>query len=96
MPVMTRGKLHLRGGSMLSIAVVLLALIYFLAPEQLPVIVWKIAMVTLAAFVGYRIDRAFFPYARPDKMRDNIDQRAAMLRRAIIIGSTVLAVALAL
>jgi hypothetical protein len=92
---MTKGRLHLRAGSLLLPAIILLVVIYLISPVQLPVIILKGALITLGGFLGYRIDRAIFPYARPDKMRDNIDQRNAMIRRAIIVGSTILAFALA-
>jgi hypothetical protein len=50
------------------IAAVLLAiLVYLIAPQQLPVSLYKLSLVALAAVAGYWIDRSLFPYARPDK-----------------------------
>lgn len=40
--------------------------LFFLAPEQMPVVLYKAAVVTFAAVLGYWIDRAIFPYSRPD------------------------------
>jgi hypothetical protein len=48
------------------IAAVLLAiLVYLIAPQQLPVSLYKLSLVALAAVAGYWIDRSLFPYARP-------------------------------
>lgn len=48
------------------IAVVLCVLIFVLAPQQLPVSVYKISLIAIAGVVGYWLDRSLFPYARPD------------------------------
>ncbi|MFV0678988.1 putative holin [Ottowia sp.] len=44
----------------------LLVVVWLMAPHQLPVSVYKLSLVTMAAVVGYWIDRSLFPYARPD------------------------------
>ena len=44
----------------------LLLLILALAPQQLPVSLYKLSLVTTAGLVGYWLDRSLFPYARPD------------------------------
>lgn len=44
----------------------LLALIGLLHPQQLPVSLYKLSLVTMAGVVGYWLDRSLFPYARPD------------------------------
>jgi hypothetical protein len=36
-------------------------------PQQLLVSLYKLSLVTLAAWFGYWIDRGLFPYARPDR-----------------------------
>lgn len=46
-------------------AIVLLAVIVLLAPQQLPIVVYKLSLVLLSAVVGYHLDRAIFPYASP-------------------------------
>ncbi|MCX7506631.1 putative holin [Delftia tsuruhatensis] len=47
-------------------AVLLLALIALISPQQLPVALYKASLISLAAVLGYWLDRALFPYARPD------------------------------
>jgi len=47
-------------------AIVLSVLVLLLAPQQLPVSVYKLSLIALAAVAGYWIDRSLFPYARPD------------------------------
>lgn len=49
------------------VTILLTVLIYVLAPQQLPVSLYKLSLITTAAVVGYWIDRSLFPYARPDK-----------------------------
>jgi hypothetical protein len=95
----------------------LLALaVWLLAPGQLPVSLYKLSLVAMAAVAGYWIDRALFPYSRPDgylacEWRGSgtapdgqVDFplvsayhrvfAAALLRRAIIVAATMLAVGL--
>ena len=84
----------------LLITLVLLACVWAIAPHQLPVSLYKLSLVTLAAVVGYWIDRSLFPYARPDKFSNCLTDTAlnlmgmAMLRRAIIVGCAMLAMGL--
>ena len=47
-------------------ALVLALLVWCVAPQQLPVSLYKLSLVALASVVGYWIDRSLFPYARPD------------------------------
>lgn len=47
------------------LAVVLLAVVGWAAPQQLAVIAYKTALVILAGVAGYLLDRWAFPYARP-------------------------------
>ena len=53
----------------LVITMCLMAGIWFMAPQQLPVSLYKLSLVTLAAVVGYWLDRSLFPYARPDSFQ---------------------------
>lgn len=46
--------------------VILLAFIGLFYPNQLPVSLYKLSLVTMAAVIGYWLDRSLFPYARPD------------------------------
>lgn len=50
----------------LIFAIVLSLLIFALFPQQLPVSLYKINLITIAGVVGYWLDRSLFPYARPD------------------------------
>lgn len=50
------------------IALVLSVLVWLVAPQQLPVSLYKLSLVTMAAVAGYWIDRSLFPYARPDDL----------------------------
>ena len=50
----------------LIVTIFLLAVIGLLYPQQVPVTVYKLSLVTLAGVVGYWLDRELFPYARPD------------------------------
>ena len=47
-------------------AIFLAVLVFALAPHQLPVSVYKLSLIALAAVAGYWVDRSLFPYARPD------------------------------
>lgn len=47
-------------------AVLLTIFVWQLAPQQLPVSLYKLSLIALAAVAGYWIDRSLFPYARPD------------------------------
>lgn len=94
-----------------AITILLAIAIYMLAPQQLVVSLYKLSLITMAAVVGYWIDRSLFPYARPDQFKLRSDDTSlhgleaaklrfivmfaiSMLRRAIIVGSAMLAVSL--
>lgn len=51
----------------LAVSVALALAIALLAPQQLPVSLYKLSLITTAAWVAYWIDRGLFPYARPDR-----------------------------
>ena len=80
----------------LLISLVLMAVIGMVSPQQLPVVVYKLALLTLAAFAGYWIDRGLFPYARPDSSIYQTLMTTSMLRRAIIVGAAMIAVSIGL
>lgn len=46
-------------------AVLLLVLIALVSPQQLTVVIYKISLITLAAVLGYWLDRSLFPKATP-------------------------------
>lgn len=77
----------------LLVALLLTLAVWWLAPQQLPVTLYKLSLVTVAAVAGYWIDRGLFPYARPDQVADELIN-AAMLRRAIIVAAAMLAMGL--
>lgn len=86
----------------LVITIALLFLVGLLAPQQLPVSLYKLSLVSLAAVVGYWLDRSLFPYARPDRFMSECYDLAiaghlasvSMIRRAIIVGCAMLAMGL--
>ncbi len=77
---------------LIVIAAALTAVIALIAPQQLPVTLYKLSLVSVAAIVGYWIDRVVFPSWRPKPGNPYIQY--AMLRRAIIIAAAVLGVCL--
>lgn len=62
-PIWLRGP---RSTLWLVLAVLLLVVIAVITPQNLPVALYKTALIALAAVIGYWLDRALFPYARPD------------------------------
>jgi hypothetical protein len=65
------------------------------AGQQLPqvqIVLWKLGHITLAAFVGYWVDRRTFHLARIDEASSPVEH----VRRAIIIGAAMLAIAMGL
>ncbi|HAW2445276.1 TPA: hypothetical protein JLP73_003502 [Escherichia coli] len=46
-------------------SVLLLGTIALVSPQQLPVVIYKLSLITLAAVLGYWLDRSLFPKARP-------------------------------
>lgn len=91
----------------LLISAALVLAIAVLAPQNLPVMVYKLGLVTVAAVMGYYIDRALFPYARPHKyahghqvgsLAPHISTlfAAAMLRRSVIVLACILGLTLGL
>ncbi|MFJ3469071.1 putative holin [Pseudomonas sp. NPDC090201] len=77
------------------ITVCLLVALYLIAPTKIAVVLYKVVLVTGGAVLGYRIDRALFPYARPDKLRMT-HQPWAGLRRAIVVLACILGLTLGL
>ncbi|OCG32934.1 hypothetical protein A9G33_02125 [Gilliamella sp. Choc3-5] len=56
-------------------AVILFVVIAVLAPQQLPIVIYKLSLVLLAAVIGYHLDRALFPYASPGSYLSPSKQR---------------------
>lgn len=82
------------------LSLALFAAIAFTSPHQLPVVLYKAALVSLAAVLGYWLDRSLFPYDRPHTYQeygeDLIPRGLAMLRRALIVLACVLGLTLGL
>ena len=83
----------------LAVTLVLALVIGLIAPQQLPVTLYKLSLITLAAVAGYYLDRELFPYARPDRYLSSLDLDAVVfcvpqIRRAMIVSACVIAVAL--
>lgn len=70
--------------------VICITLRTFELEPQVQVVLWKLGNVTVAAFVGYWIDRRAF--ARVDACSDPVEQ----LRRALVMAAAMLAVSLGL
>lgn len=50
----------------LIVAALLIVVIGIVSPQQVPIAIYKLSLISLAAVGSYWIDRALFPYARPD------------------------------
>lgn len=77
------------------ISLALLLCLAIIAPGKLPVVLYKCGLVTLGGVLGYWIDRALFPYARPDQVPET--QRCmAGVRRALVVLACILGLTLGL
>jgi MFS family permease len=101
----TYGRMAIAG----ALAVALIVLVAILAPAQLVVTIYKAALVAAAAYGGYWLDRWLFPYARPHALDADVNDGmwskddpqghvfvGSMIRRAIVVVGSMLALALAL
>ena len=91
----TKSAATSRMSTWIWISIPLLIAVVLLSPQKALLVAYKINLITIAAFLAYRIDRAAFPYARPDQVSEAL-MPSAMLRRAIIMAACVLAMALGL
>jgi hypothetical protein len=90
-----------RAGPWLIAALVMTAIVGWLHPYQLGVLAWSLSKLSLGAYLGYWIDRSVFYYARPgdinvthaDKYTAGLIS-ACMIRRALIMAATILALGL--
>ncbi|ATE60149.1 putative holin [Thauera sinica] len=57
--------LHARMSGWLYVSLLLAVAIVAIAPHQLPVTLYKLSLIATAGWLGYWLDRALFPYARP-------------------------------
>lgn len=77
----------------LVMAALLLFGVIWVSPTQALMLLWSLAKLSLAAYLGYWLDRTLFPYARPHDPRVG-GPANAMLRRAIIVAAVVIGLAL--
>lgn len=77
------------------ITVGLLIALYLIAPTKITVVLYKVVLVTGGGVLGYWIDRALFPYARPDRV-PRMHQPWAGIRRALIVLACVVGLTLGL
>lgn len=90
------------------ITILLMALLFALRAEQAPVILYKLCLVTAGAVLGYWIDRALFPYARPHlempaqyedtspSLLPSLFPALLMIRRTIVVFACILGLTLGL
>ncbi len=79
------------------IALLLFAVIAMVAPQQLPVVLYKVALVMLFAHLGYWVHRRVFRrLGREDDAYEAGEIQVVILARAIIVAAVVIAGALAL
>lgn len=82
--------------------VLLVGALLFIAPENGKVMLYKLGLVTLAAVLGYWLDRTLFRASQPGTLKRsrvkgaNVPYAAAMIRRALIVSAAILGVALGL
>jgi hypothetical protein len=73
-----------------AVALTLASLVASVAPQQLPVSLYKLSLVTMAGVLGYWLDRSLFPYARPDRLFPQAETSGDALPRAIVLASAML------
>jgi hypothetical protein len=89
----------LRMGEWAATSILLLAIIALVAPQQLPVVTYKVALVATFAHMGYWIHRKLFrKFGREDDAwsAGNDGFGPLVLSRAIVVAAVILAGALAL
>lgn len=79
----------------LGIALALLGVVWVIEPQIIEIIILKVAEIALFAYMGYWVDRSIFYYSRCTGGKDS-SERAAQLRRAIIVSACVVGGCLAL
>lgn len=68
----------------LWVTLALVAVVAIVAPLQIMVMLSKLVLVTLAAWLGYWIDRAMFPYARPHEFLDDSKEEKAEATQGVL------------
>lgn len=83
----------------LFFAAALVAAIAITAPQNVPVVGYKLALATTGAVLGYWIDRGLFPYARPHLVsaKEGVAEgQVAQIRRAIVVAAVIIGITLGL
>lgn len=93
--IASRLRDRLRAWPWLAAALTACTVVGIKYPHQLGVLVWCLAKLSCAAYLGYWIDRTIFPYARPHEAITNKYAAATQLRRAIVLAATVIGMSLA-
>jgi len=76
------------------VALLTFAAVYWIAPQQVGILVYTVCKLSIAGYLGYWLDRWIFPNDRvespdPDKVAD--DPEMAQKRRAFLVGCCILA-----
>lgn len=58
-------------------SVALFVVIGWTSSAQIPVVIYKLSLVSLSAVLGYWLDRSLFPWARPDSFAPGRNRVAA-------------------
>lgn len=88
-----------RAGPWLIFTIVMAAIVGFLYPHQLGVLLWSLTKLSAGAYLGYWIDRTIFYYGRPgDITHEDLDTAlliiGCMIRRALIMAAAITALGL--
>lgn len=81
----------------LGIGLLALAIVYDIANNQLPVMVYKVSNLTIGALAGWIIDVSLFSISKERKHVDSdIETAALFLRRGFVVGMGMMAMAMGL
>jgi len=80
----------------LALALLMLLIVWWSAPAQITVVIYKLALISLLSHLGYWIDRRTFWYARCGEGPTGESENWMQLRRAIIMAAVIMAGAMAL
>lgn len=68
---MLKSKLSFRMWQWVLLGIICTAGLYFVAPQQLGILLLKATYITIAIAIGYYADRVIFYYARPHNMAND-------------------------
>lgn len=84
-----------RAGGFAALAVCSALLVALFFPHRLPGLLGMVAQFSIAAYLGYWVDRVCFPYARPHQMF-GIERYVSMGRRAAIVSGALIGAGMSL